>query len=183
MNGFGHGIYDDMRFFLKADCRPVKAHTCSEGIRIGNLMSHDHDLVLRDNELSECLCLDTGFHAGILGGLLLLSAEICDTVAVLDNCLVAPSCQRQIDRHTRILIAQRIGRRVQSETDTKCSGPGISDIDLLNLLKKRKLIFSDFLVTLFSQYDEVFILLHLLNDAVHIVDVFIDLPVDQRDEK
>ena len=103
-------------------------------------MSHDDNLVLGHNKLSECLCLYAGLYPGILRRLLLLAAEIRDAVAVLDYRLVAASCKGKIDRHTGKLITQRISCRIKSQTDTKRCRAGISDIDLLYFFKNGELV-------------------------------------------
>src|SRR5699024_2788737 len=106
---------------FKAYYRSVNSHARAERIRVRDLMSHDHDLILRDNKLTQRLCLDAGFYTGILRGLLLFPAKIRDAVAVLDNRLVPSSGKRKIDRHAGILVAQGIRRGIQTEPDAQCS--------------------------------------------------------------
>ena len=135
-----------MRFLFKTYYRTVNTHTGAERIRVRNLVSHDHNLVLGNNKLSECLRLYARFHAGILRSLLLFPAEIGNAVAVLDYCLVAAPGKSEIDCHAGILIAQRIGCRIKSETNALRCRAGISDIDLLYFFKNGELVFRNLLI-------------------------------------
>ena len=177
---FRHSVDNDMRLLLQAHSSPVNPHAGAEGIRVRDLVSHDHNLILCDNELAQSLRLHAGFHAGILRILLFLPAEIGDAVAVLDDSLIPAARKRQVNGHAGILIAEGICGRVQPQSDTQSSGTGISDIDLLYLFQKGELIFCDLPVALLLKDNEILVLLHLFDDAVHIADIFVDLPVDQR---
>ena len=108
-----------MRLLLKADSRSVNTHARSEGIRVRELVPHHDHLILCHDKFPERLRLDTRLHAGILRGLLLLSTEISNAVAVLDDSLVAAAGEGKVDRHAGILVTERIGRSIQSEADTQ----------------------------------------------------------------
>ena len=146
-------------------------------------MPHYDNLVLCRDELPQCLRFYTGFHAGILGGLFLLSTEIGNAVAVFDHRLVAAAGECQINGHACELIAQCIGGRIQTQTDTERGGAGISDINLLYFLKNGELVLCDRPVAGLFDNDKIFVLLHLLDDAVHIINILIDLTVNKRHEK
>ena len=73
--------------------------------------------------------------------------------------------------------------RVQSQADAERGGAGISDIDLLHFLKNGELVLRDPAVTGFLDNNKIFVLLHLLDNAVHVIDIFIDLTVNKRHEK
>ena len=115
-------------------------------------MSHDNDLIFRHDKLSECLSLYTGFHTGILCCLLFLTAKVSNSIAVFNHSLISASCKCQVDRHTCILITQCISCSVQSQSDTQCRWPCISNIDLLHFFQKWELILFDLLITGFTQY-------------------------------
>ena len=161
----------------------VDSHTCTKWIRVCNLMSHDNDLIFRHDKLSECLSLYTGFHTGILCCLLFLTAKVSNSITVFNHSLVSASCKCQVDRHTCILITQCISCSIQPQSDTQCRWSCISDIDLLHFLQKWELILFDLLITGFTQYNKILVLLQLLDDSIHFTDIFIDLPVDQCNKK
>ena len=172
-----------MCLFLQTYCSTVNTHTCTKRIRISNLMTHNNNFVSGHNKLSKCLSLNTRLHSCILRCLLLLTTKISYSVTILNNCLISASGKCKIDCHTRILVAQRIRCRIQSQTNTQCCWSWITDINLFYLFQKRKLIFFQLFISILSKYDKVFILLQFLYDTIYISDILIDLTVDQCHKK
>ena len=107
--GRGHFIDDDVSLLFQRRRRPVDSDGSSQRVHIRKLMAHHEDLILDRDELPQGFCLYTGFHAGILGSLLALSSIIGNALSILNDCLISASCQRQIDRHTGIVITLGIG--------------------------------------------------------------------------
>ena len=182
-DGSRHFVNYNMGLFLQTYRSPVYTHTCSERIRIRNLVPHHDNLVFGYNKLSERFRLDTGLDTGILRCLLLLASEIGNAVAVFDYRLIASPGKGKVNRHPGILVAQRVRSRIQSKTDTQRGRAGISDIYLFYFLKDGELVFLYLLVALFTDNNKVFVLLHLLDNTVHISDILINLPVNQSHQK
>ena len=118
-------------------------------------MAHHEDLILDRDELPQGFCLYTGFHAGILGSLLALSSIIGNALTILNDCLISASCQRQIDRHTGIVITLGIGVAAKAKANTQRCWNSISDIDGFYVLKQRELIFLQLLKILLLKDDRV----------------------------
>ena len=72
---------------------------------------------------------------------------------------------------------------IRDRANTQRCWNSISDIDGFYVLKQRELIFLQLLKILLLKDDEVLIILHLLNDAVHLGDILVDLPVHQSHQK
>ena len=181
--GRGHLIDDDVSLLLQSRRRAVDSDGCPQRVHIRKLMAHHEYLILDRYELPQGFRLYPGLHAGILGSLLSLSSIIGNAFSILNDCLVSASCQRQIDRHAGIVITLGIGVATKAKADAKRRWNSISDIDGLHVLKQGELILLQLLKILLLKDDEVLIILHLLNDAVHLGDILVNLPIHQSHQK
>ena len=162
---------------------PIDAHGCAEAVRVRHPVAHHQHLVLARDNLPKGMGLHAGLHAGILLHLLALAAIVGDALRRLDDGLVAAPAQGQIDGIAGEFIVLGIGQAVQPYADADGHRHLVADIDRLDLLQQVEAGLLELGHRPLAHDGQVLVLLQLLADAVEGGDVFVHLPVDQRNQK
>ena len=176
-------VHNDMRRFFDRFRASIDTDGRAERIDIRNLVPHDEDLRLAGHDFLQGMCLDTSFDARVLLHALGLPAEIAGIIAFLDHDLISAAPKGQLDRTARELrvLHQIIGS--VPDADRNRHRDLIADIDRLDVLEELELLGLEFIQRALLHHKEVLILLSLLADSVHIGEVFVDLPLNEREKQ
>ena len=107
-------------------------------------MTHDDDLLLALNELSESMRFDSRLYAAAFLHGLRPGAEISNVIAVADDNLVTATAEREIDGKTRVIHVRTVGSLPHTDADTHGHGHIVTDIDRLDLLENAEFLFLEF---------------------------------------
>ena len=90
-------IHDDMGRPADGGGAAPDADGSAQGVHIGDLMTHDEDILLAKHDFLKGMGLDTGLDAGVLLGGLGLASEVPGVVAFFDHHLVSAASKGDID--------------------------------------------------------------------------------------
>ena len=139
--GCGRIIYNNIYSLSKSLTCTINTNSCTQGIHICDLVSHNNHTILSTHKFLQCLCFYPRFHPGGFLHLLSLTAIISNIVSVFDHYLISAASQSHLNGNSGILIILNIISRVQSDTNTEGNRHFISNINSLNLIQNMESLF------------------------------------------
>ena len=183
LNGRIDAVDDDSGLFIKRSGYPVDPDGRAEGVDIANFVTHNQQFVFCIHQFPHCMRFDAGFNTGRLLKLLGFSAVIADSRSVLDYSLIAAPAQSHVNGGSGIFVVRYIAGSVHTHTDAERNRHLVPDINSLNIFQKRKTVLLNLFRILLLDDKKIFILLELLNNPIHIGDIFVNLTVNQCRKK
>ena len=126
---------------------------------------------------------DAGLNTGVLLNGLCLASEVAGIVAFLYDDLITAAAESQFDCSScRFRILNEIVG-TESNTDGNRHGNFVTDVYGLHVLQNGELFGFQIIESFLSYYKEVFILLCLTADSVHIGKIFVYFSLNQGEEQ
>ncbi len=127
--------------------------------------------------------LYTRLHSCILLYLLALSAVIGGAFRRLDHRLIAAAPQCKVDGIPGKLVILRIGKAVQTNTDTDGHRHLVADVHRLDILQQVKPGFLQLRHGFLAHDHKIFVFLKFFHNSVQRGDILVHLSVDQCDQE
>ena len=179
----GDIVDDDLGSPIQGFRNPIDTDRGAEAVHISQLVSHDQNPVPAGDDFVQRMRLHPRLHAGVLFHLLALSAIIADLLRRLHHRLVSAAPQCHINGCPRKLKILGIGQAVQTDSYADGDSHLVSDVHGLHIVQNLETLFAHLRHSPLTQDRQILVLLQLSADAVEAGNVFVHLPVDQRDQK